>query len=101
MLSKSSKWVLGFVHYIKKFTRYIEVHFFFPEPSLVDSDSVRKQSANSKFNSEGNSKHGGYKSHAVLTAIEPLSLPSVMGSKTNMGLFGSSNNPENVKNQSK
>jgi len=71
-----------------------------PEPPLVDSDSVRKQSANSKFNSEGNSKHGGYKSHAVLTAIEPLSLPSVMGSKTNMGLFGSSNNPENVKNQS-
>ena len=81
--------------------RYIVVHFFFPEPPLVDSDSVRKQSANSKFNSEGNCKHGGYKSHAVLTAIEPLSLPSVMGSKTNMGLFGSSNNPENVKNQSK
>ena len=73
--------------------------YFFPEPSLVDGDSVRKQSANSKFNSEG-SKHG-YKNHAVLTAIEPLSLPSVMGSKTNMGLFGSSNNPENVKNQSK
>ena len=67
-----------------------------PDQEIYEGDTVRKQSANVLENKQ-KFKSGN---HAVLTAIEPLSLPSVTGSKANLGLFGTQNSNENtMKNQ--
>ena len=63
------------------------------EHEILDQsqNEARKHSANIL------EKQPKFKSSTVLTNIEPLSLPSVTGSKANF--FGSSNNSENLKNQ--
>lgn len=61
-----------------------------------------EDSENENNAAEKKSSFGSTRSQTVLTAIEPLSLPSVVGSKGNIGLFGTPTRTEhNTKTQGK